>query len=109
MDREGLTDEATEELTEESTEELAEEPAEELAGEPPQNLLRKLQWNAPLQGEGHHLGASETLKEEWSFTCQKKRSTACVEDPVGAETGIQEDYEGDGHGHLQPDRTSIHG
>ena len=97
----------------EDGEELAEEPTKELTGEPTVGplrvLLKKPQWNVLLWGESHHLGVSEKLKKEWSSTHRKKRLTACVEDPVGTETGIQEDYKGDGCGHLWPCKTSTHG
>ena len=82
-------------------------------GSPPQDplrfQLRKPQWNTSLQSESHHLGASEKLKKEWLSMHQKKRLTACVEDPVGAETIIQEDYKADGCSCLWPHKTSTHG
>ena len=110
---EELIEDPTEELAEEPTEELAEEPTEELAGEPAteptEGPTKETTVECPTLGEGHHSGASEKLKKEWLFTCQKKRLTTCVEDPVSTETSIQEDYKGDGHGHLWLCKTSTCG
>ena len=98
-----------EEFTEEPTEELAEEPTGELALGPTEGPTRELQWDALLPDKSYHLEASEKLKKEWSSMHQKKRLTACVEDLVGMETGIQEDYRGDGHGRLWLHKMSTHG